>query len=228
MSAASVVEVLGLKKSFFLSSETVEALKGVDLAAQAGELVALVGASGAGKTTLLSLLGCVDRPSEGVVRLQGREVQALTERELTEARRRKIGFVFQEASLIPTLTALENVGLPLSFEKRNAVDSRAPAAMLAQVGLAEKAGRYPEELSGGERQRVAIARAVVHNTVLLLADEPTGNLDTQNGRKIFALFRELVTAHALCAIVATHNEEMARLADRKIHLRDGRVVEGAW
>jgi len=220
-----VVELLGLKKSFPLAAETVEALRGVDLEIRAGELVALVGASGAGKTTLLSLLGCLDRPSEGVIRLQGREVQALPERELTDVRRRKIGFVFQEASLIPTLTALENVGLPLSFESRSPEAAGAPALVLARVGLAEKAGRYPEELSGGERQRVAIARALVRHPMLLLADEPTGNLDSENGRKIFGLFRELVATQGLCALVATHNEELAGLADRKVHLRDGRIVK---
>ncbi len=222
-----MVEVSGLRKSFPLAAETVEALQGVDLVLQAGELVALVGASGSGKTTLLSLLGCLDRPSHGVIRLLGSEVQDLGERELTEVRRKRIGFVFQDASLIPTLTALENVALPLSFEKRSGSDPSAPERMLAQVGLADKAGRYPAELSGGERQRVAIARALVQRPALLLADEPTGNLDSENGRKIFDLFRELVADHRLCALVATHNEELARRADRKIHLRDGRIVDGA-
>src|SRR4029453_15942330 len=130
------------------------------------------------------------------------------------------GFVFQDASLISTITALENVGLPLSFDRKPGPGSR-PGLVLSQVGLAEKAARYPSELSGGERQRIAIARALVHSPALLLADEPTGNLDSENGRKIFSLFRELVSRSGLCTLVATHNEELASMADRKIHLRDG-------
>jgi putative ABC transport system ATP-binding protein len=187
--------------------------------------VALVGASGSGKTTLLNLLGCLDRPTAGTVRIQGTEVQDLPERELTGFRRRSIGFVFQEAYLIPTLTAVENVGLPLSFD-RGRVSSDAPSLALARVGIEEKAHRYPNELSGGERQRVAIARAIVHQPVLLLADEPTGNLDSENGRKIFALFRDLASKGNLAALVATHNRELADLTDRRIHLKDGRIVEG--
>jgi len=222
-----VVEVVGLRKSYSLSAETVEALKGVDLSLREGELVALVGASGAGKSTLLSLLGCLDRPTGGRIRFRGTEIQDLSERELTRTRRRRIGFVSQEASLIPTLTTLENGGLPLSCESRSEADASAPALLLEQVGLADKGGRYPDELSGGERQRVAIARALVHRPDLLLADEPTGNLDSENGRKIFSLVRELVLTRKLCALVATHNEELAELTDRKIRLRDGRVVDGS-
>jgi ABC-type lipoprotein export system ATPase subunit len=225
--APTVVEVVGLRKSYSLSAETVEALKGVDLNLREGELVALIGASGAGKSTLLSLLGCLDRPTGGTIRFRGIEVQDLGERELTRTRRRRIGFVFQEASLIPTLTTLENVGLPLAFENRSEADSAAPALVLEQVGLSDKGNRYPDELSGGERQRVAIARALVHRPDLLLADEPTGNLDSENGRKIFALFRDLVVSRKLCALVATHNEELADLTDRKIRLRDGRIVDGS-
>ena len=224
-SAAPVAEISGLKKSFPLSSETVDALRGVDFVLRPGEMVALVGASGSGKTTLLNLLGCLDRPTTGVIRLQGREVQGLAEKDLTEIRRKQIGFVFQDASLIPTITALENVGLPLSFDRKPGPESR-PFLVLSQVGLAEKAARYPAELSGGERQRIAIARALVQSPALLLADEPTGNLDSENGRKIFSLFRELVSSNGLCAFVATHNEELASMADRKIHLRDGQVVNG--
>ncbi|HEV8375540.1 MAG TPA: ABC transporter ATP-binding protein, partial [Candidatus Polarisedimenticolia bacterium] len=198
----------------------------VDLVLHPAEVVALVGASGSGKTTLLNLVGCLDRPSAGVIRLHGREIQDLGEKELTKIRRKQIGFVFQDASLIPTITALENVGLPLSFHRSSGPGSRQPEQVLSQVGLADKAGRYPSELSGGERQRIAIARALVHGPSLLLADEPTGNLDSENGRKIFSLFRQLVSTHRLCTLVATHNEELASMADRKIHLRDGQVVNG--
>ena len=194
---------------------------------RAGEMVALVGSSGSGKTTLLNLLGCLDRPTEGVILLEGQEVQDLGERRLAEVRRKQVGFVFQDAALIPTITALENVGLPFSFDRWTGERNGIPAQMLALVGMADKGSRYPEELSGGERQRVAIARALVHRPSLLLADEPTGNLDSENGRRIFALFRELVQKHRLCALVATHNEELAGLADRRVHLRDGQLVDGA-
>jgi putative ABC transport system ATP-binding protein len=203
----------------------VEALRGVDVTLAPGELVALVGASGSGKTTLLNLLGCLDRPTAGTVRVQGTEVHDLSEHQLTRFRRRAIGFVFQEAYLIPTLTALENVGLPLAFD-RDRIKRSAPLEALERVGLGEMTRRYPNELSGGERQRVAIARAIVHQPVLLLADEPTGNLDSENGRKIFALFRDLVSKGDLSALVATHNQELAALTDRRIYLKDGRIVPG--
>jgi len=222
-----VVEIRGVKKSYPLAAETVQALRGVDLVLRAGEMVALVGSSGSGKTTLLNLVGCLDRPTEGAILLEGREVQDLGERRLTEVRRKQIGFVFQDAALIPTITALENVGLPFSFDRWSDERAGIPAQMLALVGLADKGKRYPDELSGGERQRVSIARALVHRPSLLLADEPTGNLDSENGRMIFALFRELVAKHRICALVATHNEELAGLADRRVHLRDGQLVDGA-
>ncbi len=221
--APFVAEARGLHKSYPLSAETVEAIRGVDLTLRAGEIVALVGASGSGKTTLLNLLGCLDRPTTGTILILGSEVQGLAERDLTEVRRRRIGFVFQEASLIPTLTALENVGLPLAFGHRGngAAD---PGEALERVHLANKARRYPDELSGGERQRVAIARAIVCGPALLLADEPTGNLDQENGQRIFSLFRELVRKRGLATLVATHNLELAALADRRLLLRDGRLA----
>ena len=222
-----MVEIRSVKKCYPLASETVEALRGVSLVLRAGEMVALVGSSGSGKTTLLNLLGCLDRPTEGVILLEGQEVQDLGERRLAEVRRKQVGFVFQDAALIPTITALENVGLPFSFDRWTGERNGIPAQMLALVGMADKGSRYPEELSGGERQRVAIARALVHRPSLLLADEPTGNLDSENGRRIFALFRDLVQKHRLCALVATHNEELAGLADRRVHLRDGQLVDGA-
>ncbi len=218
-----VVEAVALRKSYPLPAETVEAIRGVDLALDAGELVALVGASGAGKTTLLNLLGCLDRPTGGVVRILGSEVQDLPERDLTGIRRRRIGFVFQDSSLIPTLTALENVGLPLAFG-RPSDDALDPRNALGLVGLSGKERRYPDELSGGERQRVAIARAIVHRPALLLADERTGNLDFENGRRIFGLFRDLVAGSRLTVLVATHNLELASLAERAILLRDGRLA----
>jgi ABC-type lipoprotein export system ATPase subunit len=222
--AAIVLEASGLAKSYPLTAETVAALSGVSLELRAGEVVALVGASGAGKSTLLCLLGCLDRPSAGTVRLMGQPVENLSERDLAGLRRKNIGFVFQDAFLIPTLTALENTGLPLAFAPDGKGDPLAPAQALEKVGLAGKEGRYPAELSGGERQRVAIARALVHHPALLLADEPTGNLDSENGRKIFALFLDLAARHGICTLVATHNEELAKMASRRVRLRDGLIV----
>ncbi|HEU5180271.1 MAG TPA: ABC transporter ATP-binding protein [Candidatus Polarisedimenticolia bacterium] len=225
-SAAVVLQAIGLTKSYPLASETVAALSGVDLELRAGEVVALVGASGSGKSTLLSLLGCLDRPTAGTIRVTGKTIDGLSEHDLAGLRRRSIGFVFQESFLIPTLTALENTGLPLAFGESSQVDRSAPAQALEKVGLTGKESRYPGELSGGERQRVAIARALVHRPALLLADEPTGNLDSGNGRKIFALFLDLAARHGICTLVATHNEELARMASRIVHLRDGRILNG--
>ena len=226
MGPTHLVEAIGLRKAYPLPAETVEAIRGVDLSLAPGEFAALVGASGAGKTTLLNLLGCLDRPTAGAVRIQGTEVQDLAERDLTGIRGRKIGFVFQDSCLVPTLTAVENVGLPLAFGAPPD-DGLAPLAALELVDLAGKARRYPDELSGGERQRVAIARAIVRRPALLLADEPTGNLDFDNGRKIFRLFRDLAAASRLAVLVATHNLELAAMADRVIRLRDGRLVPAA-
>ncbi len=225
-SAALVLQASGLTKTYPLAVETVAALSGVDLELRAGEVVALVGASGSGKSTLLSLLGCLDRPTAGTVRVMGQAIDGLSEHDLAGLRRRSIGFIFQESFLIPTLTALENIGLPLAFGESSEVDSAAPAQALEKVGLAGKETRYPAELSGGERQRVAIARALVHRPALLLADEPTGNLDSENGRRIFSLFLDLAARHGICTLVATHNEELAKMASRIVHLRDGRILNG--
>jgi len=220
---APVVDAAALSKSYNLTAETVQAIRGIDLTLERGEIVALVGASGSGKTTLLNLIGCLDRPTSGVLRIMGVEVQGLPEQDLTAVRRRHIGFVFQDASLIPTLTALENVALPLAFG-RSGDGAGDPRQTLSRVGLADKGRRYPNELSGGERQRLAVARAIVRRPALLLADEPTGNLDQQNGLRIFALFRDLVATDGLAALVATHNLELAALADRRLHLRDGAFI----
>jgi ABC-type lipoprotein export system ATPase subunit len=225
VSPAPVVEVTGLARTFALPAERVEALRGVDLAIGAGELVALAGASGSGKTTLLNLLGCLDRPTAGTIRILGEEVQSLSEAGLTGIRRNRIGFVFQDAALIPTLTAIENVGLPLAFGGGPA-NGASPGEALRRVGLEGLERRFPDQLSGGENQRVAIARAIVHRPALLLADEPTGNLDSENGRRIFALFRELVAGGGMAALIATHNLELARIADRVLLLQDGRLIPG--
>lgn len=203
--------------------ETVRALDGVSFTIARGEFVAITGPSGAGKTTLLNLLGCMDRPTAGSLRLDGREVQQITEAEQTQFRRAQIGFVFQNFGLIPTLTAAENVALPALFARR---DGRAHAReLLDHVGLGHRRNHRPAELSGGELQRVAIARALINRPSMLLADEPAGNLDSQAGAEILNLLREL-HRERLTVIVVTHNATLATAADRVLTLRDGRL-EGA-
>jgi ABC-type lipoprotein export system ATPase subunit len=192
--------------------------------AQAGTVTALVGRSGCGKTTLLNLAGAMDFPTTGEVMIDGRSTRALDEAELTALRRRRVGFVFQFFQLLPTLTALENVELPLLL----AGGSRTAAAArerLRWVGLEDKAGSLPYQLSGGQAQRVAIARALVHQPDLLIADEPTGNLDTASGDQVLALIRNAAAEFGAAVIMATHSAEAAAIADRRLQLRDGRVVE---
>jgi ABC-type lipoprotein export system ATPase subunit len=192
--------------------------------AQAGTVTALVGRSGCGKTTLLNLAGAMDFPTTGEVLIDGRSTRALDEAELTALRRRRVGFVFQFFQLLPTLTALENVELPLLL----AGGSRTAAAArerLRWVGLEDKAASLPYQLSGGQAQRVAIARALVHQPDLLIADEPTGNLDTASGDQVLALIRNAAAEFGAAVIMATHSAEAAAIADRRLQLRDGRVVE---
>jgi putative ABC transport system ATP-binding protein len=191
-----------------------------------GEVVALVGASGSGKTTLLNLVSGIDNPDSGSVNLDGVEVTALAEPERTLLRRRRIGFVFQFFNLIPTLTVGENIALPLELlgEDDTAVQQRA-AGLLQEVGLVGLAPRYPETLSGGEQQRVAIARALAHRPALLLADEPTGNLDEDSGGRIMALLTDLARCQRTTMLLVTHSSQVAAAADRVLHLRHGRVEE---
>jgi len=194
---------------------------------QRGEVVALVGASGSGKTTLLNLVSGIDNPDSGSVNLDGVEVTALAEPERTLLRRRRIGFVFQFFNLIPTLTVGENVALPLELlgENDTAAQQRA-ASLLQEVGLAGLAPRYPETLSGGEQQRAAIARALSHRPALLLADEPTGNLDEDSGSRIIALLTGLARRQRITMLLVTHSSQVAAAADRVLHLRHGRVEAG--
>ena len=187
-----------------------------------GEFVAIVGPSGSGKTTLLNLIGCVDKPDGGTLRIDGEETSGLKEAGLTKIRARKIGFVFQQFFLLPTLTALENVQLPAVFQRNGDCAKRA-AQLLERVGLSQRIHHLPKELSGGEMQRVAIARALINEPKILLADEPTGNLDSQNAEAILKIFREL-NASGLTVLIVTHNAELARQAGRVVSLRDGRLV----
>jgi putative ABC transport system ATP-binding protein len=202
--------------------EEIRALDNVSLSIACGEFVAITGPSGSGKTTLLNILGCMDTPTSGTLRISGREAGKLSEREQTLLRRREIGFVFQHFGLIPTLTVAENVALPALFARKQ--NSGRISELLERVGLAGRRNHRPHELSGGEMQRVAIARAVVNNPALILADEPTGNLDSETGDSIIDLFRQL-NAQGLTIIVVTHNETMAAAAQRRLALWDGRLVD---
>ena len=221
-----LIEAVDVERVYRIGRDVeVRALRGVTLRIDPGEHVAIVGTSGSGKSTLLNLLGALDRPTGGHVRFRGRDVQELTDAELAELRNRQIGFVFQSFHLLPRLTALDNVTLPLvyrSTSRREARD-RATAALTA-VGLADRMDHKPTELSGGQQQRVAIARALVTEPGLLLADEPTGNLDTTTGEEILGLLDMLHDDHGTALVVITHEAEVAGRAERVIELRDGLVV----
>jgi ABC-type lipoprotein export system ATPase subunit len=221
--AASSLELLEVSKTYENSGQPVEVLHGISLQAAPGSITALVGRSGSGKTTLLNLAGAMDFPTAGEVRIQGRSTKSLSDRELTTVRRTAIGFVFQFFQLLPTLTALENVELPLLLA-RTAKAADIARERLAWVGLADKSGSFPYQLSGGQMQRVAIARALVHNPALLIADEPTGNLDTASGEQVLSLLRESADRFGSTVLMATHSSEAAAIADVRVSLRDGRIV----
>ena len=216
-----VVTAVALTKIYRRGREQVPALNKVTFEVRKGEFIAVVGASGAGKSTLLNIVGCMDAPTSGTLRLLGSPVENVTDQERTLLRREQIGFVFQHFGLLPTLTVAENVALPAFFARRR-LDHRVKE-LLEKVGLSHRSSHRPHELSGGEMQRAAIARALVNGPQLLLADEPTGNLDTTTGNTIIDLFRQL-NAEGLTLVVVTHNPAMAAAAQRQIALRDGQTV----
>jgi len=221
----SVIEAAGLKKTYHDGELDVEVLRGVDLTVQRGEFVAIMGPSGSGKSTLLHLLGGLDVPTEGRVLLEGIDLASLTDDRRTLIRRRKLGFIFQTFNLLPTLTAEENVALPMELDGVSSVDARRRAeAVLNMVGMSHRRRHVPSALSGGEQQRVAIARALVIEPIMLLADEPTGNLDSTNGRQVTALLRKLVDDSQQTIVMVTHDESVAASADRIVRLRDGVVI----
>jgi putative ABC transport system ATP-binding protein len=217
----SVIEATEIIKVYKRGREDVHALRGVSLSIEPSEFVAIVGPSGAGKTALMNILGCLDTPTSGTLSLDSIRVTGRTERELVRMRRGTVGFVFQQFFLIPTLTARENIGLPLLFHRRKADDWKIDD-ILEQVGLSDRASHYPHELSGGEMQRVAIGRALISGPKILLADEPTGNLDTENADRIFKLLYGL-NQEGLTILVVTHNPGLARRAGRVISLKDGLI-----
>jgi len=220
---APIIQARGLKRHYQRGSETVKALDGVDLDIYPGEMVSILGPSGSGKTTLVNLLSCLDVPTAGTLVLAEKPVTNLSEDRLADIRRGTLGFIFQKFHLIPTLTVAENVELPLMFLKRP-VDRAATQGVLKQVGLEGRAAHLPRELSGGEMQRVAVARALIVQPKILIADEPTGNLDKANGDAIFKLFRKLSVEQGLTLIITTHNLALGHEADRVITLEDGRIL----
>jgi putative ABC transport system ATP-binding protein len=201
-------------------------LDGVDLSVERRERVAIVGPSGSGKSTLLNLIGGIDRPDAGTVRVGGAELTSMSERDRTLFRRRHLGFVFQLLNLIPTLTVLENLLLPLELNGQNGAGARDRASsLLEEVGLADRADTLPDRLSGGEQQRVAVARAIAHKPGLVLADEPTGNLDEDSGERVIGLLERLVQSDGLTLVLVTHSSELAARMDRVLRVSHGRVTE---
>ena len=219
-----MIELAALDRTFVVGGRPVRALRSIDLKIASGEYVSIMGASGSGKSTLLNILGCLDRPTAGSYRFASQETAHLEESELSRLRRHQIGFVFQFFHLVPRLTAAANVELPMIFAGIPPQERAARASkVLEMVGLTPRAGHRPDQLSGGEQQRVAIARAVVMNPALLLADEPTGNLDSASGREIVNLI-EGMNERGLTLIVVTHDPQIGGRARRQIHLSDGRIV----
>jgi ABC-type lipoprotein export system ATPase subunit len=216
------LELRAVSKTYGNGGQPTEVLHGISLLPEPGTITALVGRSGCGKTTLLHLAGAMDFPTAGEVLIDGRATGLLSDSELTALRRTRIGFVFQFFQLLPTLTALENVELPLLLARTPGANAMA-RDRLRWVGLEEKSGSLPYQLSGGQMQRVAIARALVHTPDILIADEPTGNLDTASGDQVLALLREAAAKFGATVLLATHSAEAAAIADRRVHLRDGRV-----
>ncbi len=219
-----IIEVRGLSKTIDSGSHKVEILKGIDLTVPRGQFVAVMGPSGSGKSTLLGLLAGLDAPSSGHILLDGQEITHLGEDEMAVLRGRKIGFVFQSYQLVPTLTAEENVLLPLDLGVDGYDGAARARELLENVGLSGRLDHYPVQLSGGEQQRVAIARAFVCRPPLILADEPTGNLDSANGRHVLEMLLDLNRRERTTLLLVTHNHELAARADRLISLHDGRIV----
>lgn len=224
INSAPVLSMRALTKRYVMGSEIIYALKGVSLEVARGEYVALMGPSGSGKSTLMNILGCLDTPTSGEYVLNGNDVSRLADAELADIRNKEIGFVFQTFNLLPRASAQENVALPLVYSGLGRRERLArSAAMLESVGLGNRMHHRPNELSGGQRQRVAIARALINNPAIILADEPTGNLDTKTSHEIMALFEQICLA-GNTIILVTHEEDIARHAHRIVRLRDG-VIE---
>jgi len=223
--ANELLSTQNLSKTYLMGDIHVHALRGIDLSIKEGEFIAIMGASGSGKTTFMNLLGCLDKPSGGSYLLDGIPVHQMSESDLTVIRNQKIGYVFQSFYLLPRTTALENVELPLLYCRKCSLHQRHEKAMhaLSIVGIRERARHFPNQLSGGQQQRVAIARAIVNDPVFLLADEPTGNLDTRTSIEVMAVFQQL-HAQGKTIVLVTHENDIAQYTDRLITFRDGRII----
>ncbi len=219
----SILQVEGLKKIYGTGETAVHALDGVDLSVEKGEFVAIVGTSGSGKSTLLHMLGGLDRPTSGTVTVDGRELGSLKDEELTIFRRRKIGFVFQNYNLVPVLNVMENIILPVRLDGKQ-IDEDYVQEIIHTLGLETKLNNMANHLSGGQQQRVAIARALAAKPAIVLADEPTGNLDSKTSQDVLSLLKVTSQRFAQTMVMITHNEEIAQLADRIIRIEDGRIV----
>lgn len=218
-----LIKITQIKRNFTLGSETIYVLKGIDLEIKKGEYVALMGPSGSGKSTLMNILGCLDTPTSGEYILNGKDVSKMDDDELADIRNTEIGFVFQTFNLLPRTTALDNVALPMVYAGYNKTDRHTRASeVLTQVGLSDRMDHKPNELSGGQRQRVAVARALVNKPSIILADEPTGNLDSKTSVEIMNLFDD-IHANGNTVILVTHEEDIAAHAHRIIRLRDGEI-----
>ncbi|RLE17186.1 MAG: macrolide ABC transporter ATP-binding protein [Acidobacteria bacterium] len=222
---STVIETRNLKKNYEMGSVIVHALRGINLSVETGEFVSIMGASGSGKSTLMNMLGCLDTPSDGEYLLDGENVNNLTRNQYADIRNQKIGFVFQGFNLLAKTSALENVELPLFYDRSNRVPHTLKAAMgaLERVGLADRVHHQPNQMSGGEQQRVAVARALVNNPAIILADEPTGNLDSHTSVEILALFQEL-NDQGITVVLVTHEPDIALYSRRVIQMSDGRIV----
>ena len=224
MTDAVLIRTIGLQRRYQMGKTTVQALDGVDLEVQRGTFVALIGPSGSGKSTLLNLIGGLDRPSKGELWVDGMELGRTSDKKLVAFRRDRVGFIFQSFNLLPTNQAWENVSLPLMLAGRSKSERYTRAkALLEQIGLGDRIDHRPSELSGGQQQRVAIARALANNPVLILADEPTGNLDSRTGREVLETMQNLVRNEGVTLLMVTHDLNAASYADRIVHLRDGKI-----
>jgi putative ABC transport system ATP-binding protein len=226
LTAMPLIQLTNVRKVYDLGEVQVEALKGATLRIERGEFVALIGPSGSGKSTLMNTLGCLDRPTSGSYLLDGQEIVTMTRDQRAMIRNRSIGFVFQNFNLLNRTSAIENVELPMLYAQGISARLRRSRAMemLEKVGLAERGHHHSSQLSGGQQQRVAIARALVNNPSILMADEPTGNLDSKTSKEVIELFRKLNREQSLTVILVTHDPSVARNADRKIVLRDGEII----